>query len=252
MKTTLKSTLLLISNIVSIALGIMLMGGIIWYTLPELATTAIGEWILNIFHPTAIFWITLSSGVLFTILSLVNRIYSKYLPTKLRNLFIHINTWSMGILGIGLALVTFAIANPLIANEVVIKIPRKIGIGVCLLLIISFHIFSPKIMKIINRKIQAYETAKEVGAVGRSSIIFINTLKLFELFFPEMIMLLIICFCVSWNIASYFIISLVSCLIPVLGNIECDINIRKQAKLAKKKRDDELSTMIANKMKQDR
>lgn len=157
----------------------------------------------------------------------------------------------MALLGIGLALITFILVNPLVATEVVIEIPRKIGIGICLVLIILFHICSTKVMKLINRKIQSYETAKEVGAVGRSSIIFVNFLKLFELFFPEMIMLLLICFCVSWNIASYFVIALACCLFPVLGNIECDHNIRKQAQLAKKKRDEELSAMVAKKMKEE-
>lgn len=245
---TLRFILLLLSNIICIPLGILLVSGIVWYTLPELATTIVGAWLLSWMSPTAIFWTTIGSAILFTILSVLQRIFAKHLPTKLKNLFIHTSSWAMGIVGIGLVVMTFILANPLISSGVTIANGRKIGIGVCLVLLVLFHLLSGKISKLINRRLQAYETAKEVGAVGRSSIIFTNFLKVFELLFPEVLVLLIICFCTSWNVASYFIVILVACVFPLLGNIEADINIRKQAKRDKQKEQEKLATMVAEKM----
>ncbi|WP_300924759.1 hypothetical protein [uncultured Clostridium sp.] len=103
----------------------------------------------------------------------------------------------MGLTGIILVVLTFILADPLKSTAIEIANARKIGIGICLTLLVLFHLFSSKIGKLINRKLQAYETAKEIGAVGRSSIIFTNILKVFELLFPEALVLLIICFCTS-------------------------------------------------------
>ena len=41
------------------------------------------------------------------------------------------------------------------------------------------------------------ENAKEINTVGRSSIIITNILKLIEILFPEVLILSLMCFCVS-------------------------------------------------------
>lgn len=247
---TLRFILLLLSNILCIPLGVILVSGIVWYTLPELSATVIGTWLLSWMSPTAIFWTTIGSAILFTILSIVQRLFAKYLPVKLKNFFIHASSWLMGIVGIGLVIATF-ILNQSITNDVIIANVRKIGIGICLLLLIVFHLLTDKINRLVNRRLQAYETAKEVGAVGRSSIIFTNILKVFEMLFPEVLVLLIICFCTSWNVASYFIVILVACVFPLLGNIECDINIRRKAKADKKAEQNKIAELTAKKMKEE-
>jgi len=245
-----KSILLLIAHIITIPLGMLLVGGVVWFSLPEFANTIMGKQVLTILNPTTIFWITLASAILFVILFIIERIFSRCLPTRLENFFVHLNSWTMGLLGISLVIATFILANPLVSEGITIANARKIGIGVCLTLLTLFHLFSSKISKLINRRLQAYETAKEIGAVGRSSIIFINILKVIELLFPEMLVLLIICFCTSWNVASYFIVILVSCVFPLVGNIEADINLRKQAKIDKEKEQEKLADMVAEKMQQ--
>lgn len=236
-------------NILSIPLGIILTTGIIWYVLPLLQTTIIGIKILSIFANSTIFWITLGSGVLFLLSMILQKIFNKNSKARLKNLFVHLNSWAIGLTGIGLAIATFVLVNPLIANEVILSIPRKISIGIGTILLVLFHVFSGKLSTIINRRIQAYETAKEMNTIGRGSIVFTNLLKMFELFFPEMIMLLLICFCVSWNVASYFIIILVSCIAPFIGNIEADFNTRAEIKLKKEKEKDLLADKIADRMK---
>lgn len=246
----LRFILLLLSNIIVIPLGMVLISGIVWFSLPEISNTIIGNYVLTYLNPTNIFWITIGSAIVYTILAITQRIFAKHLPTTLRNVFIHIDGWTMGLTGIALVVFTFITANPLISEGITIANARKIGIGVCLTLLTIFHLFSNKIRTLINRKLQAYETAKEIGAVGRSSIIFVNILKVLELLFPEVLVLLIICFCTSWNVASYFIVVLVSCVFPVIGNIEADINLRKQARIDKQKADENLANMVAEKMQQ--
>ena len=102
----------------------------------------------------------------------------------------------MALVAIALSVATFALVD-IKGTEVDIGNVRKIGIGVSFVLLFIFYIFSNKVSKIINRRIQAYENAKELNVVGRGSIIFTNILKLLEILFPEVLVLLLICFCLS-------------------------------------------------------
>ena len=176
-------------------------------------------------------------------------IFGKHQPAKLRNFFTHLNSWSTALVAIALSIYTFIYCNPLVAETVIISIPRKISIGVTLMFLILFHMFSSKLSTVINRKIQAYETAKEMNQVGRSSVVVVNFFKLFEVFFPEMLVLLLICYCVSWNVASFFIVILVASLIPMIGNIICDFTTRKEIRINQEKEKDELAKRVAENIK---
>lgn len=134
----------------------------------------------------------------------------------------------------------------------IIATPRKVSIGICLGLLVIFHMFSGKVMKIINRRIQAYENAKETNLYGRSSVIMTNLLKVFELFFPELIVLLLLCFCVSWNVSQFFIIILASCAFPLLGNIISDFNIKREIRRKERIEKDLLAKKVAENMKGDK
>ena len=155
----------------------------------------------------------------------------------------------MCLIAVAMTVITFIQTNPLQNTETIITNAKKIGIGLCIICLVIFHMFSRKINAIINRRIQAYETAKESNIVGRGSVIFTNVLKLFEIFFPEMIVLTLLCLCISWNLASYFLIVLVACFIPVLGNIKCDLNIRKEIKIKNQRDKDELVENVTNRIK---
>ena len=154
------------------------------------------------------------------------------------------------LIAVALSIYTFITINPLVANELVISIPRKISIGIIVGILVLYHIFSTKILTIINRKIQAYEVAKETNTIGRSSVIFVNLLKLLEVFFPEMIILGLLCFCVSWSIASYFIVILVACLIPMFGNMSCDFNIRTEIRIKAEIEKDKMAQKVASYVKE--
>lgn len=246
-----KSILLILVNIVSIPLSLLATAGIIWYTLPALKLTIIGKAILSVLSPTVVFWITIVSAVLCTVLYIIQGIFNKNLSSKLKNLFIHINTWAIAIVATGLSIATFILVNPLVGKEIAITVPRKISIGTILICLILFHLFSKKLSLIVNRRIQAYETAKESNLIGRGSVVLTNFLKLFEIFFPEMLILALVCCCVSWSVASYFIIVLSSSFIPMIGNIICDFNARSELKKLKEKNDNDLVNKVVNQIKGD-
>ena len=77
-------------------------------------------------------------------------------------------------------------------------------------------------------------------------------LKLVEILFPEVIVLSLICFCVSWNVAAYFLIILVASLLPMFGNIECDFTTRREIIRKKELEDAKFIENVANKIKGDR
>ena len=245
---TLRAILLMLANILMLPLAIMLTTGIVWYSLPAIQVSVIGNWLLSFLTPTAIFWITIGSAIGFTLLYVLTKIFSKYQKAKIKNFFIHLTTWLMALVAIALSVATFALVD-IKGTEVDIGNVRKIGIGVSFVLLFIFYIFSNKVSKIINRRIQAYENAKELNVVGRGSIIFTNILKLLEILFPEVLVLLLICFCLSWNVATYFIIVLVAMLIPMIGNIDCDLNTRAEIKRNKQIEEDKFAEKVADNMR---
>ena len=245
---TFRAILLMLANILMLPLAIMLTTGIIWYSLPAIQVSVIGNWLLSFLTPTAIFWITIGSAIGFTLLYVLTKIFSKYQKAKIKNFFIHLTTWLMALVAIALSVATFALVD-IKGTEVDIGNVRKIGIGVSFVLLFIFYIFSNKVSKIINRRIQAYENAKELNVVGRGSIIFTNILKLLEILFPEVLVLLLICFCLSWNVATYFIVVLVAMLIPMIGNIDCDLNTRAEIKRNKQIEEDKFAEKVADNMR---
>lgn len=245
---TFRSILLMLANILILPLAIALTAGIVWYSLPAIQVSVIGNWLLSFLTPTAIFWITIGSAIGFTLLYVLTKIFSKYQKAKIKNFFIHLTTWLMALVAIALSVATFVMVEVQVTEFELTNL-RKIGIGVSFVLLFIFYIFSSKVSKIINRRIQAYENAKELNVVGRSSIIFTNILKLLEILFPEVLVLLLICFCLSWNVAAYFIVVLVAMLIPMLGNIDCDLNTRAEIKRNKQIEEDKFAEKVADNMR---
>lgn len=245
-----KSILLILINLLTLPLNAIATTGIMWYTLPNLKYCIIGNYILKILSPTTIFWVTIASIATCILLYILQIIFNRYLNSKTKNLFIHLNTWIIALVASGLSIATFTLINPLVGEQIVFTIPRKISIGAILVILILFHLLSKKLSIIINRRIQAYETAKESNLEGRGSIVFTNLLKLFEVFFPEMLILALICCCVNWSISSYFIVVLVAALIPIIGNIVCDFNARYEVIHKKQLEHQKLVEDVANKIKE--
>lgn len=243
-----KQILLVISSIINLPLAILTTFGIIWFSLPNLQTLMINDWNLTFLNNTLVFWVTLSSGIISLTLYILIKIFSKYQSAKFRNFMTHLITWLIALVAIGLAVTTF-ILTEISEKEFMLQNWQKISIGICFILMFIFHIFSNKISKIVNRKIQSYENAKELNVIGRSSIIFTNILKLLEILFPEVIVLVLICSCLGWNVATSFVIVLVAMLIPMIGNIDCDFNTRAEIKRLNQIKEDKFAEKVASNMR---
>ena len=249
---TLKSMLLFIMNIFSIILTMILSTGIAWYCLPKVKETILGNFILKIVTEKSLFWFVLVSAILLVLFTALNIIFNRKANSKYLNFFIHVNSWLWCILSALFAIATFALVNPLITTGIIIDVSKKIVIGTDILILLIFHLFSGKISKIINRKIQSYDNAKEMSVVGRSSIVWVNILKLVEIIFPEILVLILLCVMLSWDVAGYFTILLISCIIPVIGNIVCDLNTRKEIERKNEADHNKLVSDVAIRVKEGR
>lgn len=248
---TFKKILTMISNIILVPICLVLIFSGLWHLLPSMATTTFGEAIIKFgITDKIMFWILIISASIFLILMVLQAILGKLLSAKFKNFFIHLNTWLMCLLTITLSIATFILVNPLVAEEVTINLSRKISIGAILVALIIYHLFANKLLTIINRRIQAYETAKESNIVGRGSVLVTNFLKLFEILFPEMLILGLMCACVSFNIAIYFLIVLISTFIPMIGNVACDINIRNEIKRKQEIEKDLAAERVAKRLRE--
>lgn len=237
----------LLLNILQLALGVVLVCYAIWYLIPTFQVTKLGLIVAP--YLTYSLWLLIGSGVLYLIISVLNKILFRRCWSKFNNFFIHLNTSIFTIVSIGLTIYTFVMVSPLISTPIEITNAKKIGIGICLILLVVFYASASKILKIINRRIQAYENAKEMNILGRGSVILTNLLKLFEVLFPGFLILTLLCLCVSWSIASYFISTIASTLFIVIGNIEADFNVRREINYKNNKQETELIDKITNKLR---
>ena len=244
-----KKILLLITNILITILTPFLTFGALWFTLEELKNTFIGEFVLRYLSSANIFWITISLFTFLLLFVVVKFIFRNELSAKVNNFFVHLSTWISGVIIVSLTAITFYTVTPLTTNPIDITKVKKIGIAVILILLVGFHIVSTKVSPIIERKLTAYDTAIEMNTLGRGSVVFNNILKLVQLILPEILILILLCIVTSWNIANYFVLILVACLVPVLGNIASDFNSRAEIKITTKKQEDEMINKIAKKVK---
>lgn len=200
-----------------------------WYVLPAVQTTFAGEWFLTILNEQEIFIITLSligGAILFTILGKVFNIVKN---SKANNLYTHLITWLIAICLTIEALFTFFMSGTLQSAHIELNMMRKIAIGIGVFFMGLYGMLHKKLGKLVDRKIQAYDTAKELNANGRSSVVWVQILKTVDFILPEFILLLVLCFAFSFDISLYFIFILTSFILPVIGNMICDKRVKKEA-----------------------
>lgn len=168
----------------------------------------------------------IGGAILFSILG---RVFKVIQNSKINNFYTHLVTWLVAICLIVESLFTFFVANSLQTVAIQLTLTRKIAIGVGVFSLFLYGLLHKRLGRIVDRKIQAYDTAKELNANGRSSIIGMHILKTLDFIFPEFIFLLVLCFAFNFEISLYFIFVLASFIIPVIGNIVCDKRVRKEA-----------------------
>ena len=246
---TFKLILLWLMNIISIPLTFITSLGVVWYILPLGKGLQVYDFINAHTTPQLRFWVTVGCGALLLLIIILQAIFNDQ-KSKTKNFFIHVNTWIACIISTAFAITSFAV-NTISTEGIEIGLPQKIVIGVDTVFLLMFHIFSGKISKVINRKIQAYEDSKELNTVGRSSIIWVNLLKLLEVIFPEMLVLLLLCVMLSWNVAGYFTMLLIGFTIPMIGNIICDFAIKEEIVKINKEKNQQLVNDVADRIKED-
>lgn len=246
-----KSILFYILNILNIPLAAICAFGFTWFVVPTVKETIIGTKLLTVLSEQAIFWIVLGSAIAFVIFTILDLIFNWEWRSKKKNFFTHSETWLACIIIVALSIITFILTDPLVTEGISIGVTKKVSIITVLAFLVIFHIFSSKIGKIINRKIQAYDNAKEMGVVGRSSIIWVNILRLAEILFPEILILVLLCLMVSWDVSSYFVVLIVAILLPVLGNIISDFRARKEAVRDKARNEKKLINGVADKVNEE-
>lgn len=223
-----KKSLLLCLDILSVVASIVCSVALLWYTLPAIRTCIIGDFITAHISEGLIFWSSIASGSVLMISLILNLIWTSSTRASVKNFFVHTATWLSAIIILLTVAAVFVLTNPISSTGIEIGPGKKVMIGIDVILLLLFHLFSGKFAKIINRRIQAYETSKEMSVAGRSSIIFVNILKLVEILLPEMLVLVLLCLLVSWDISGFFALLLIGFIIPVVGNIISDFNIRAE------------------------
>lgn len=225
----LKFILSFICYIILIPLLIICTIGLTWYVLPAFQTTFVGEWLVSNCTELGILIGSITSTICTVIFYILGKRFTVIKNSKALNFYTHIITWLLAIVLFAEAVFTFAVSDSLSTVSFEIDLVRKIGIGCGVLGMLLYSILAPKVRVIVNRKIQAYDTAKELNANGRSSVVWMNILKTLDFICPELILLSMLCFAVNFEIALYFIFVIGAFIIPIIGNMICDKRVKKEA-----------------------
>lgn len=203
--------------------------GVSWYALPACQETYLGKLLLTTLEESGIMWGTIGAVVGSVAFYILGKVFTVIKNSMALNLYTHIVSWLIAIIIVAVIGYIFAVSETMVAASFTLNAVRRGGILVCLVLMFLYTLFHKKLGKLVDRKIQAYDTAKELNANGRSPVIWVNFLKTADFILPEVIAFILICFCFNFNIAKYFIVIACSFFIPVVGNIICDKRVKKEA-----------------------
>lgn len=135
-------------------------------------------------------------------------------------------------------------------SDMEIKQSAKIAVPIILSTIIIFLIVMRKLGESINRKLTAIETAKEVGAVGTSNVIWVRLLKSMEFIVPAAllgVMFIIAGQCltkVGWLLLEY----LGFYGITIVANIFTDNMTKAELIASEQRKQDEFVDAVAKKV----
>lgn len=215
--------------------------GCSWYLLPACRETALGIMLLNAIGTDGIMWASIGCAIGTVIFFVLGKVFTVIKSSKALNFYTHLVSWLLAIFIVALIGYTFAVSETMIAASFALNAFRRGGILICAGLMFLYSLFHKKVDKLIERKIQAYDTAKELNAAGRSSVIFVNLLKTLDFVLPELILFILVCFCFNLDIAKYFIVIACSFFIPIIGNMICDKRVKREAR---RKAEEERETLV--------
>lgn len=210
---------------VTIGLSICL----IWWVFPAFQTTAFGQILLQTFTKSGIILVSIGLSCCLVLFSILTRVFNVITNSKITNFCLHLLTWLLGSILIIETLYTFFAAKSLQTAQFELTLTRKICLSGVLVMMLLYCCLHKKFSKLVDRKLQAYDTAKELNANGRSSVIWVNILKTLDFIFPEIHLLLALCFAFNFEISLYFIMIMLACTLPIIGNMICDKRVKKEA-----------------------
>ena len=219
----------LISSTLLIPITLLLTICLCWYLLPACKTTSVGIWLVANITEQGMFITTLASIALFILFTILTKIFHVIDNSKINNFCLHVLTWMLALAIVSETFYIFFAAQALNAAEFELTLVRKICLACGMAMMMLYCMFHKKLGKLVDRKIQAYDTAKELNANGRSSVVWVNILKTVDFIFPEFILLLMLCFSFNFEISLYFLIIMAAFLFPVIGNMICDKRVKKEA-----------------------
>lgn len=200
-----------------------------WYVLPAFQTTQLGILLSDLIGKESILLTTIIIGSATVLFFFFGKLFTVIKNSKALNFYTHILTWVTAIVLAAEAVYAFIASNTIQAAAIDLDLSRKIGILACAVAMLLYAIIAPKVRVLVDRKIQAYDTAKELNANGRSSVVGMQILKCFDFICPEIFLLIALCFAFNWAISVYFIFIICSFVLPILGNMVCDHRVKKEA-----------------------
>ena len=201
-----------------------------WYILPTFQNTAFGVLIKSLFTAEQLLIVTgsLILGTMF--FGIMGKVFTVIKSSKALNFYTHIVSWLTALMLAAEASYSFIASEVIHTAAIDLDSIRKIGILACVLALLIYSLIVPKVRIIVNRRIQAYDTAKELNAAGRSSVVGMQILKCLDFICPEIFLLIALCFSFNWEISLYFIFIICAFILPILGNMIYDHRVKREAK----------------------
>lgn len=250
MKNVIKFICSFICYVAFIPCVLLLTLSLTWYLLPTFQTTYLGELILNNLSEQQIFICSICVASCTIFFYLMGKLFTVVKNSKALNFYTHLVTWLLALVLSAESVYSFIMSGAIQSVSVELDLLRKIGIIACSVALLLYAIISPKIRVLVNRKIQAYDTAKELNANGRSSVVGMQILKTLDFICPELFLLIALCFAFNFQISLYFIFIICSFVLPIIGNMICDKRVKVECERRKEEERDVLVSEIANAVKQ--
>lgn len=220
--------------------------GATWYLLPAFQSTQLGILLVDYLSEQGIFIATIVSGVTTIFFWIMGKVFVVIKNSKALNFYTHLVSWILALVLAAEAVYAFIASDAIQSAALELNLVRKIGLLACAVAMLLYAIIAPKVRKLVDRRIQAYDTAKELNAEGRSSVVGMQLLKCLDFICPEIFLMIALCFAFNWAISLYFIFIICSFIIPIIGNIICDKRVKIEARKRKEQEREILVNEVAN------
>lgn len=200
-----------------------------WYLLPAFQVTSLGTLINSHIEQDLQLLTTILIGCFTLLLMIFGKVFTVIKKSKALNFYTHLITWLVAIVLAAESVYTFIASVRIHTSAVALSPVRKIGILVCAVALLLYAVIAPKVRLLVDRRIQSYDTAKELNVNGRSSVVGMQILKCLDFICPELFLLIALCFAFNWEISVYFLFIIAAFCIPIIGNMICDGRVKREA-----------------------